>query len=309
MLSIKLETLSKKYIWLLLLVTVGAELALFGSRHSYFFADLYNFIMIASIFVAARLHPVLQDQSKLKRTKKQTFYLFVKVFVIFTSVTFIIDLLSNSYLQDFHEDYVEGVTEYTENYSYSSDWNGDFSDGAEGESGFSFLSWLDSDGYSFFTDMLAGFEEVSRLAYILLVVAFMKMLYPSRWEEGRSWFFWLFGLFISSFMFGIGHTLSSEQTFDVFLGTVVYYTNFGLVLGILLLWTRNLWLLILVHALHNVLTSISWYYVEGAHVIFYFIMLITLITMFFMEKYLFTTDDQTITLKEDEQTYVSDTGA
>nr|WP_283244072.1 CPBP family intramembrane glutamic endopeptidase [Bacillus suaedaesalsae] len=135
------------------------------------------------------------------------------------------------------------------------------------------------------------------------------MLYPSRWEKNQTWFFWLFGLFISSFMFGMGHTLSNDQTLDVFIGTVVYYTNFGLVLGILLLWTRSLWMLILIHALHNVLTSISWLYVEGAHVIFYFIMLVTFVTVFFLEKYLFNTGDKTITLnKENEQSHVSETG-
>lgn len=290
--NVTLETITKKYILLLLLITVGAELALYGSRYSYFIADVYNFIMIASIFVAVRLNTFLKVESRPKRTKKQSIYLFLKVFVIFTTATFVMDFFSNEYLQDFHENYEEEVIEYTQDYSYTSSYGDDFGiDGSEGMDALPFIDWLDTDGYSFFTDILAGFEEVSRLAYIILVLAFFKLLYPKRWEEGQTWFFWLVALFISSVMFGLGHTFSTEQTFNVFIGTVVYYTNFGLILGVLLLWTRSLWMLIIIHAMHNTLTSISWLYLEDAHVIFYIIMVITFVTFFFMEKYLFTSTE------------------
>ncbi|MFZ3589969.1 type II CAAX prenyl endopeptidase Rce1 family protein [Bacillus sp. DJP31] len=83
-------------------------------------------------------------------------------------------------------------------------------------------------------------EEVWRLGYIVLFLHLTKRLFPNMWTRGKTFGFWCMALFLSSLLFGIGHILSVGQPFEVNVGSIVYYTNMGLLLGFLLLWTRNL---------------------------------------------------------------------
>jgi membrane protease YdiL (CAAX protease family) len=36
----------------------------------------------------------------------------------------------------------------------------------------------------------------------------------------------------------------------------------GLLFGFILLWTRNLWVTVLVHSVYDILATLSWYYFE-----------------------------------------------
>jgi membrane protease YdiL (CAAX protease family) len=121
---------------------------------------------------------------------------------------------------------------------------------------------IDSIGYDIFTDILAGLEEVWRLAYIILILLVLKKILPRRWEKGRRDIFVMLALFITSVLFGIDHTLNSVQSWKYEMGAIVTFANMGLLFGLILLWTRNLWVTVLVHSVYDILATLSWYYFE-----------------------------------------------
>jgi membrane protease YdiL (CAAX protease family) len=121
---------------------------------------------------------------------------------------------------------------------------------------------IDSIGYDIFTDILAGLEEVWRLAYIILILLVFKRVFPRRWEKGGRDIFVMLALFITSVLFGIDHTLNSVQSWKYEVGAIVTFANMGLLFGFILLWTRNLWMTVLVHSVYDILATLSWYYYD-----------------------------------------------
>jgi membrane protease YdiL (CAAX protease family) len=274
------EPISRRLLWSIILITIGSDLVLFLGRYSTFLYDVYEYILVVSFFVGISLHRRLKGSNTISHTFRSRLLLFAKVYIIFFVVNYALDSYSIMFLQDFHENYEQTVEEYNAYSPFSIEDNFEYEEG-----GSPLWEWLDFYGYTYTTDFMAGLEEVWRLGYIVLFLYFMKLLFPKMWVDGRTFVFWSLALFLSSFLFGIGHILSENQPLTVSVGSIVYYTNTGLLLGFLLLWTRNLWIMVFVHGIYNVLSSISWDLWEGVHGLFFGLMLILYITMSIMERY------------------------
>ena len=143
---------------------------------------------------------------------------------------------------------------------------------------------VDTIGYDLYNDTLAGLEEVWRLAYIILLLVVCKKLFPRRWESGSRDVFLMAALFITSILFGIDHTLDTEEPWAIRIGAIVTFANMGLMFGIILLWTRNLWLTVIVHALYDITATLSWYYIDYAVEYFTLGVLIIHLCLFILDK-------------------------
>lgn len=269
----------------MLLVTVGSEAVLYLSRYSYFFSDFYNLLMVGSIALAWKLHPRLAAASMKTGLedggpripsdsetflgfgggvqKRQIVSQFAVVFLLFYLGSVITNFYSNILFKDFNNNYSEYVEE-----SAAAVESGLAGIGGEEAGASKVFEWFDLVGYDFLSDTLAGFEEVYRISYMILFLMLFKKIFPRKWTKWPEEFFLMAVLFISSLLFGIGHTLANPQPWSVTLGTVATFTNMGLILGLLLLWTRNLWLLIAVHSMYDILMTTQWYYFEVAAPVF-----------------------------------------
>jgi membrane protease YdiL (CAAX protease family) len=283
------KPVSKRLLLLLLIVTVGSEKALYLSRYSYFFSEIYDSIMIVSIFLAWKLHPRLMGRtgayasgtlrdalglSPVEPGGKKSFWhkgyisQFAAVFLLFNMASAVVNFYSYILFPGFNDNYQEYVEESID--TVQGGWVS-FADDegiVEPNDTNLVLEWFDFAGYDFYTSALAGFEEVYRLGYMILFLLLFKKFLPLKWRQWPAEVFLMAVLFLSSILFGIGHALDTPQPWDVTIGTIVTFTNMGLILGILLLWSRNLWLLIAVHGVYDVLMTIEWYYYEAASVVF-----------------------------------------
>lgn len=252
------QPVSKKLLALLLIVAFGAEVILYLTRFSSLASSLYDAIMVSSIFVAWRIHGRMASSAPLQKTKLQVSLQFTGAFLLFFLGSTVINIYSTNVFPDFSNDYDQYVQDYTDTQTSYGD-NGTVSGPV-----WTFFDNVDTLGYDLYTDTLAGFEEVWRLSYMILILFVCKKLFRRRWESGRRDIFIMLALFLTSIVFGIDHTLSSEQPWAIKFGSIITFANMGFIFGIILLWTRNLWLTIAVHGVYDIMTTVSWYYFDYA---------------------------------------------
>jgi hypothetical protein len=258
------QTISKKLFISLLIVTIGADVALFLSRKSYFMETIYANIMLFSILVAIKLAPSLREQGAVV-TKTKHFSNFTKAFFML----FLIGTINNYYGEKTFPEFSEERGMIAEDFSSQVNH---FNENVNNDEAYTtsdrVIEWVDTIGADFYDYFMAGFEEVYRLSYIVLFLLLFKKVLPGLWARSSKDSFMIIVIILSSLLFGMGHGLSTEQSWNVWVGTVVVYTNMGLVLGYLLISMRNLWMLIIVHGLYNVLTTMGWSYFEWSTVVF-----------------------------------------
>jgi membrane protease YdiL (CAAX protease family) len=254
------KSVSKRLLFALLTITIGVEIILYLSGFSLLAGTIYDAIMVSSFFIGLKLQPRLSNG--IQKTKIQLICQFIGAFLLFIFGSTMINIYSSYAFQDFSEDYEQYVDAYTEVVPVEE---------PELEPGqpivpvdhmWEVVEEIDSIGYDIFTDILAGLEEVWRLAYIILILLVFKRAFPRRWEKGRRDIFVMLALFITSVLFGIDHTLNSVQSWKYEMGAIVTFANMGLLFGLILLWTRNLWVTVLVHSVYDILATLSWYYFE-----------------------------------------------
>jgi membrane protease YdiL (CAAX protease family) len=265
------QPVSKKLLFGLLIVTIGADLALFLSRESYFMEMIYSNIMLFSILIAVKLAPRLKDNTVVV-SKTKVYSTFVKAFFLL----YLVGTINNYYSSQIFPEFSENRSALAEDFSTKVDSYEErmSSDSAEYTRYDRVVEWVDSVGYDIYDYFLAGLEEVWRFSYILLFLMLFKKLMPHLWERSSKNTFMIVAILLSSLLFGVGHSLAYEQSWTVFVGTVVSYTNIGVILGYLLIYTRNLWLLVLVHGLYNVLKTMGWTYFEWATEVFVALLLL-----------------------------------
>jgi membrane protease YdiL (CAAX protease family) len=251
---------SKQLLIALLTITIGVELILYLSGYSQLAGTIYDAIMVSSFFIGLKLHRRLRNG--IQKTKIQLIRQFIGAFLLFILGSTIINIYSSYAFQDFSNDYEQYVETYTEVVSDESDIVEPSEPIEPIEKMWEAIDEIDTVGYDIFTDILAGLEEVWRLAYIILILFVFKKIFPKRWEKGRRDIFVLIALFATSVLFGIDHTLSSVQSWQYEIGAIVTFANMGLLFGLILLWTRNLWMTVLVHSVYDILATLSWYYFE-----------------------------------------------
>jgi membrane protease YdiL (CAAX protease family) len=254
----------------MILVTLGAELLLWGSGYSYFLDELYMYLLIASIFLAFPLHQAWKGQ-KPKRSTPYYIFQFCTVFLVYVTFSSLLDLSTSSYLDEFMTGYQEDLEDHL-GYAPTEEEYEEYSVHPTFEH-------LDYYGSAIWRDMLAGFEEVSRVAYILLTMSFFSFFYRQKKQERNHFPPLLTSLFLSSLMFGLGHILAHDYTFAEGTGSFIYYTNAGLILGVLLIWTRNLWMMIAVHSLYNLCMSSNMYLFEYSSLIIFLIVFVVCISV------------------------------
>ncbi len=254
------ESVSKKLLLALLTITIGVEIVLYLSGFSLLASSIYDAIMVASFFVGLKLHHRLSDG--MKKTKLQLLLQFIGAFLLFILGSTIINIYSSYAFNVFSDDYEQYVQDYTEVTAFEEETNDSIEFLEPIDKMWEMIEDIDTVGYDIFTDILAGLEEVWRLAYMILILLFFKKVFPNRWEKGNRDIFVMLALFVTSVLFGIDHTLNSSQSWQYEIGASVTFANMGLLFGLILLWTRNLWLTVLVHAIYDIMATLSWYYVE-----------------------------------------------
>jgi membrane protease YdiL (CAAX protease family) len=252
--------ISKQLLMALLTITIGAELILYLSGYSQLAGTIYDAIMVSSFFIGLKLHRRLRNG--IQKTKIQHTRQFIGVLLLFILGSTIINIYSSYAFKDFSNDYEQYVETYTEVVSDESDIVESSEPIEPVDKMWEVIDEIDAVGYDIFTDILAGLEEVWRLAYIILILFVFKKIFPRRWEKGKRDIFVLLALFVTSVLFGIDHTLSSVQSWQYEIGAIVTFANMGLLFGLILLWTRNLWMTVLVHSVYDILATLSWYYFE-----------------------------------------------
>ncbi|WHZ02394.1 CPBP family intramembrane metalloprotease [Neobacillus sp. YX16] len=254
------KPVSKRLLFALLTITIGVEIVLYLSGFSLLAGTIYDAIMVSSFFIGLKLQPRLSNG--IQKTKIQVISQFIGAFLLFILGSTMINTYSSYAFQNFSEDYEQYVDAYTEVVPYEEP---ELEPGQPIETVdhmWDVVGEIDSIGYDIFTDILAGLEEVWRLAYIILILFVFKRVFPRRWEKGRRDIFVMLALFITSVLFGIDHTLNSVQSWKYEVGAIVTFANMGLLFGLILLWTRNLWVTVLVHSVYDILATLSWYYFE-----------------------------------------------
>lgn len=255
-------------IFLLLIVTVFIDIVLYFTKYSYFLDTIYDMLTLFSFSVGIWLHKRLRDESviPLEETKRVKIAKYIKqfatVFLIFVIANTIVDIYSTNYLSSYWENFDEQVTSYDEELNQFEDTIPQASTGEDHL--VNFFSTVDMVGYDFLTSILAGSEEIWRLGYIVLLLLVTKKLFPRQWLPQNKRLFLGITVGITSLLFGIGHTLAYDYNLNVWVGTVIIYSLLGVVLCLLLLWTRNLWLLVTVHAFYDVVATLSWHYIPWA---------------------------------------------
>ncbi|MDR7078868.1 membrane protease YdiL (CAAX protease family) [Neobacillus niacini] len=254
------EPVSKRLLLALLIITIGVEFVLYLSGYSQLAGTVYDAIMVSSFFIGLKLHRRLSKG--IQKTKIQLIRQFISAFLFFILGSTLINIYSSYAFKNFSDDYEQYVDDYTEVVSYEEEvWVP--SDPIEPvDKVWGVIDKIDSVGYDIYTDILAGLEEVWRLAYIILILLVCKKAFPRRWEKGQRDSFVMLALFVTSVLFGIDHTLNSVQSWQYEIGAIVTFANMGLLFGLILLWTRNLWLTVLVHSIYDIMATMSWYYFE-----------------------------------------------
>jgi membrane protease YdiL (CAAX protease family) len=274
------KPISKKLLFAMLIVTIGAEVLLYLTRYSTMASTLYDAVMVSSFFIGWKLHRRLGSQQDQAKRPRQLTLQFTGAFLIFFLGSTLINVYSNLTFQDFSEDYDQYVADYTETQTFESENPGTPST----EPKWSFFENVDMIGFDLYTDTLAGLEEVWRLAYIILLLMVCKKIFPRRWESGSRDVFLLAALFITSILFGIDHTLDTVQPWAIRIGEIVTFANMGFLFGIILLWTRNLWLTVIVHAVYDITATLSWYYIDSAVEYFTLGVVIVHLSLWTLEK-------------------------
>ncbi|EKN71501.1 hypothetical protein BABA_01330 [Neobacillus bataviensis LMG 21833] len=274
------KPISKRLLFAILNVTIGAEILLYFMRYSSMASTLYDAMMVSSLFIGLKLHQRLQPPTAQLKTKRQLTLQFTGAFLIFFLSSTVINMFSTYTFQDFNTDYDHYVQDYTEIQMAAGVGSGATAD----EAVWSLFEKIDTIGYDLYADTLAGLEEVWRLAYIILLLVIFKKVFPRRWASGRRDIFLMGALFLTSILFGIDHTLDSEQPWSVRIGAIVTFANMGLIFGLILLWTRNLWVTVLVHALYDITATLSWYYIDYAVELFALAILVVHVILFTLEK-------------------------
>jgi membrane protease YdiL (CAAX protease family) len=256
------KPISKKLLIAMLIVTFGAEILLYLTRYSSMASTLYDAVMVSSLFIGWKLYRRLGNKQDDSKSPRQLMLQFTGAFLIFFLGSTIINVHSNLTFVDFNEDYNQYVEDYTESQAYEVEDNVESTLPEVPMS--SFFEKVDTIGSDLYNDSLAGLEEVWRLAYMILLLVVFKKVFPRRWESGSRDVFLMAALFITSILFGIDHTLDTEQPWAIRIGAIVTFANMGFLFGIILLWTRNLWLTVIVHALYDITATLSWYYIDYA---------------------------------------------
>jgi membrane protease YdiL (CAAX protease family) len=267
------EPLSKRLFFALLVITVGVEIVLYLSRYSYLASSLYDAIMVASFFIGIKLHRKLNKE--VSKTRRQLWLQVTGAFLFFFIGSTVVHILSANVFEEYSIEYEEYVQEYTDL---------PVIDEGSMEPSWTILDEVDTVGYDIFSDLLAGLEEVWRLGYMVLLLLVFKRVFPKRWEEGSRDIFLMISLVVTSILFGIDHTLAVEASWNYQIGTIVTLASMGLLFGLILLWTRNLWVTVCIHSLYDVTVTISWYYYEFAVEIFAGIVLLAYIILLYLEK-------------------------
>ncbi|MFC4321976.1 CPBP family intramembrane glutamic endopeptidase [Litchfieldia salsa] len=261
----------------MIFVTLGAELLLWGSGYSYFLNELYMYLIIASIFLAIPLHRAWRGQ-KTKRSTSYYIFQFCIVFFVFFTISSIVDLSTYSYLDEFEIGYDEELQDHLGNAPTFYEDGEYYEEEYEDYGTYPFFENLDYYGSDIWSCVLAGLEEVSRLSYILLTMCLFSFFYRQNKQDRSHIPPVLTGLFLSSLMFGLGHVWAHDYTLAESAGSFIYYTNAGLVLGVLLIWTKNLWMMIAVHGFYNLCMSLNLYLYEYSTLIIYLIVLVVCIS-------------------------------
>lgn len=252
--------MSKRLLFALLTITIGVEIILYLSGYSQLAGTIYDAIMVSSFFIGLKLHQRLSNG--IRKTKVQHIRQFIGAFLLFILGSTMINIYSSYAFQDFSNDYEQYVETYTEVVSEDHDIAEPSEPIEPVEKMWEVIDEIDTVGYDIFTDILAGLEEVWRLAYMILILCVFKKFFPRRWEKGRRDIFVLVALFVTSVLFGIDHTLSSAQSWQYEIGAIITFANMGFLFGMILLWTRNLWVTVMVHGVYDILATLSWYYFE-----------------------------------------------
>lgn len=273
------EPMSKRLFFALISITVGVEIILFLSGYSTLAGTVYDAMMVASLFIGLKIsHRLAAGTSK---TKRQLFLQFTGAFLLFFVGSTVINTFSAIAFQDFSNEYDEYVQDYTEMVTYEEE---QIPESEPTEPIWTLIDEIDTVGYDLFVSTVAGLEEVWRLAYIILILLLLKKIFRKRWEQGSRDIFLMTALFVTSILFGIDHTLSSQDSWPYRVGAIVTFANMGLIFGVIMLWTRSLWVTVLVHSVYDIAASLSWYYHEFTVEIFAFIVLIVHLILLAFEK-------------------------
>lgn len=262
------DHITKRTIILLIIVTVIIDIVLYFTKYSYFMDTIYDLLTFFSFYVGIDLHRRLKgnfsNQQDQIRNNRTAIYIkrFATVFLIFVFANFFVDMYSTSFLTSYWENFDEQVTTYHENLEQFEDAMPEAETSEEHV--MNLFATLDMVGYDFLTSILAGSEEIWRLSYIVLLLLIFKKLFRKHWVPEKQKIFLGITVAITSILFGIGHTLAYDYNFRIWIGTVLIYSVLGLVLCLLLLWTRDLWLLVTVHAFYDVVATLSWHYIPWA---------------------------------------------
>lgn len=255
------EPISKPLLFAMLIVTIGAEIVLYLSRYSTLAGTLYDAVMVSSFFIGWKLYRRLGNQHEPPKSPRRLTLQFTGAFLLFFFGSTLINVYSNLIFVDFNNDYDQYVETYTEMQAVEAEEEAVL---AAEQPIWSIFENIDMIGFDLYSDILAGLEEVWRLAYMILLLVVFKKVFPQRWESGSRDVFLMAALFITSILFGIDHTLDTEQPWAIRIGAIVTFTNMGFLFGIILLWTRNLWLTVMVHAIYDITATLSWYYIDYA---------------------------------------------
>ncbi|WP_066258954.1 CPBP family intramembrane glutamic endopeptidase [Neobacillus drentensis] len=276
------KPISRSLLLAIIIVTIGAEVLLYLTRYSSMASTLYDAVMVSSFFIGWKLYRRLRSQQDHRKSPRQIMLQFTGAFLIFFLGSTVVNVYSNLTFEDFNKDYDQYVQDYTESQALEVKGGADkeIMDRPIG----SLFEKVDTIGYDLYNDILAGLEEVWRLSYMILLLVVFKKVFPRRWESGRRDGFLIAALFITSIHFGIDHTLDTEQPWAIRIGAIVTFANMGFLFGLILLWTRNLWLTVIVHAVYDITATLSWYYIDYAVEYFTFGVLIVHVCLFILEK-------------------------
>ncbi|WP_307408127.1 CPBP family intramembrane glutamic endopeptidase [Neobacillus ginsengisoli] len=271
------QPISKRLLFAILIITIGAEIDLYITRYSTLAGTLYDAIMVSSFFIGLKLNKRLERPAATPKTKRQWTLQLTGAFLIFFIGSTIINYYSSLAFHDFSSNYDQNVQQYTDTVS-----GGD--DVASTDSVSTFFDQVDTVGPDLYTDALAGLEEVWRLGYMILILVICKKVFRRRWEKGSRDIFLLMALFITSILFGIDHTLDTAEPWSIKLGAIVTFADMGLLFGLILLWTRSLWIAVIAHSVYDITATISWYYFDYAVETFAGLVFIAHIILLAIEK-------------------------
>ncbi|ULT56466.1 CPBP family intramembrane metalloprotease [Neobacillus drentensis] len=278
------KPISIKLLFAMLMITVGAEVLLYLTRYSYLASTLYDAMMVSSLFVGLKLHRRISSSERIQVTKRQLALKFTGAFLIFFIGSTIINIYSSNTFNDFNVGYDQYVQDYTDMQMDVDQHSETVDSETKTKPDSTFFEKVDTIGPDLYTDALAGLEEVWRLAYIILLLVVCKKFFSNRWASGRRDIFLMCALFLTSILFGIDHTLDSVEPWAVKIGAIVTFANMGLLFGLILLWTRNLWVTVLVHSLYDITATLSWYYLDSAVELMTLVVLIVHVILQTVEK-------------------------